>query len=530
MPAFPHFTTNLLQNRFESAIIYSMLIKFFPQLGDNLIIKYLKQALESKYSAILIAALTLASNLFSWEIPVLYAFALIVALAALLCDDMLCIIPLACCAYFTFSKVNNPLDKAHTSIFLEKAAQVNFWIIVAITAVFAIGRLVFDIIEHKERRKLPKLIWGFVALGVAYILGGLFSKYYAFDTAFFGLTQILAISFSYFYFYFTVDFKKIDKSYFAYLMTVCGFLLCGEVIGMLHYGGFFTTTGEFDRSNLHTGWGVYNNVAGAMIMCSPAPFYYATTKDRGWPYRIIGNFFYLAILFIQSRGGMLFGSCVYALCVLVTIWKTAHKKELILSQRGLWLIAFLVCLIFQNKIADMFHSVIDRGMDDSGRFDIYLNGLEQFLDAPIFGNGFYACESFRWGDNTIGAFLPARYHNTVVQLLASGGIVMLLAYGYHRFETLRMIFKKRNVEKYFIGMCILGLLLTSLLDCHFFNFGPGFTYSALLLLLEVDWLREEPKAVTETPVAETTEITETTEKSKEVTEEQTEQKAEVSAE
>ena len=513
-------------------------------MGDNLIIKYLKQGLESKYSAILIAALTLASNLFSWEIPVMYAFALIVMLAALFCDDMLCVIPLACCAYFTFSKVNNPLDNKHTSIFLSDAGKVNLFVAVAIIAAFAIGRLVFDIITHKERRKLPKLIWGFVALGVAYILGGLFSSYYDFDTVLFGLTQILAISFSYFYFYFTVDFKKVDKSYFAYLMTVMGFLLCGEVLGMLHYGGFFTTEGEFNRGTLYTGWGVYNNVAGAMIMCIPAPFYYATTKKNGWPYMILGNLFYLAILFIQSRGGMVFGTCVYGLCILVTIWKTAHKKELILTQGGIWLIALIVCLIFQDKIADMFYSVIDRGMDDSGRFDIYLNGLDQFLDFPIFGNGFYACEAFRWGDNSIGTFLPARYHNTVVQLLASGGIVALLAYGYHRFETLRMIFKKRNVEKYFIGMCILGLLLTSLLDCHFFNFGPGFTYSALLLFLELDWLREEPTtvAVTETndteaienaEAAESTESTESAEETNaptEMTEENKEETADVPVE
>ena len=89
-----------------------MLIKFFPSLGDNIIVKYIKRGLESRYSAILIAALTLLSNLFSLEIPVMYAYAVIVALATLFCDDLLCLIPMALCAYFLFSKVNNPLDPA----------------------------------------------------------------------------------------------------------------------------------------------------------------------------------------------------------------------------------------------------------------------------------------------------------------------------------------------------------------------------------------------------------------------------------
>ena len=470
-----------------------MLIKFFPSLGDNIIVKYIKRGLESKYSAILIAALTLLSNLFSLEIPIMYAYAVIVALAALFCDDLLCLIPMALCAYFLFSKVNNPLDPAHTSIFLGSEGLLHLAVAAALIAIFTITRWIFEFVTHKERRKLPKLTWGFVALGGAYVLGGLLSTYAGFDTSFFGLVQILALAFSYYYFYFTVDFKKVDKSYFAYLMTVVGFLLCGEVLGMLYYGGFFEAVGGFNRGGLYTGWGIYNNVAGAMIMCMPAPFYYAATKKNGWAFLLLGNLFFAALLFIQSRGGMVFGTVLYGLCVIVTIWKASKKKALILTELGLLLIVGVVALIFRDKIADMFMSVIDVGMNDSGRFEIYKDGLTQFLDFPIFGNGFYACQNFRWGDNTIGKFLPARYHNTYVQLLASGGMVAFTAYFFHRAQTLWMLFKKRSVEKYFIALCVLGLLLTSLLDCHFFNFGPGLTYSALLLFLEMDHLREEPK-------------------------------------
>ena len=470
-----------------------MLIKFFPNLGDNIIVKYIKRGLESKYSAILIAALTLLSNLFSLEIPVMYAYAVTVALATLFCDDLLCLIPMALCAYFLFSKVNNPLDKANTSIFLTEVGLVNLIVAAAIIAIFAISRWVFEFVTHKERRTLPKLTWGFLAMGVAFILGGVFSTYASFDTAFFGMTEILALAVSYFYFYFTVDFKKVDKSHFAYLMTVVGFLLCGEVLGMLHYGGFFTTEGGFNRGNLYTGWGIYNNVAGALIMCLPAPFYYAVTKKNGWPFLLLGNLFFVALLFIQSRGGMVFGAVLYALCVAVTIWKAPKKKALIFTELGILLCAGTLFLFFQAEISEMFMSVIDAGMNDSGRFEIYKDGLTQFLDFPIFGNGFYACQAFRWGDSSIGSFLPARYHNTYVQLLASGGMVAFIAYFFHRAQTLLMLFKKRNVEKYFITLCILGLLLTSILDCHFFNFGPGLTYSALLLFLEMDHLREAPK-------------------------------------
>ncbi len=480
-----------------------MLVKIFPRLGEFAIIKYLKKGLDSKYSAFLIAAIILCSNLFSWEIPMMYALTGLLILATLFAEDMLCMLPFACGAYFTFSKVNNPLDYTHTSVFITEFGKRTLWIVALTVATFSIGRLVFELLTRKERKKFPLLAVGFIALGLSYVLTGFLTENYDLKTAFFGFTEIAALSFSYFYFYFTVDFKRVEKSYFAFLMTVMGLLLCGEVLGMLYQGGFFTTEGEFNRANLYTGWGIYNNVAGAMIMCIPAPFYYATTKKNGWLFLILGNVFYTAILFIQSRGGMLFGTCIYALCVLLTVWKAKRKLPLLLTQAGIWAIALCVCFFFQEKLGDMFYSIIQSGMNDSGRFDIYQGGFEQFLQAPVFGNGWYECGAFRWGDNSIGDFLPARYHNTVIQLIAAGGAFAILAYAFHRSQTLYMVFKRRTVEKYFIGLCVLGLLLTSLLDCHLFNFGPGMTYSALLLFLELEHRREEPQAPLEripTPV------------------------------
>ena len=235
-------------------------------MGDNFIVKYLKRGLESKYSAIFIAACILLSNLFSWEIPMLYTLAAFVALAALFAEDMLCAMPVACGAYFTFSKTNNPLNYGQTSIFWQPMGSVNLQVVIGIVATFALARLVFDIIVHKERRKFPMLAIGFIVLGASYMLGGLFTEYYQWKTAFFGLTEIAALSFSYFYFYYTVDFKKVDKGYFAYLMMVMGFLLTVEVVGMLQQKNFFETVfikgEEFSRDNLYTGWGIYNNVAG----------------------------------------------------------------------------------------------------------------------------------------------------------------------------------------------------------------------------------------------------------------------------
>jgi O-antigen ligase len=82
------------------------------------------------------------------------------------------------------------------------------------------------------------------------------------------------------------------------------------------------------------------------------------------------------------------------------------------------------------------------------------------------------------------AFFPSRWHNTIIQLLASCGVVGLLAYCYHRYQTIRLFVKKRTTVNVYIGIYIVTLLGMSLLDCHFFNVGPVLFYSIALAVME----------------------------------------------
>ena len=69
-------------------------------------------------------------------------------------------------------------------------------------------------------------------------------------------------------------------------------------------------------------------------------------------------------------------------------------------------------------------------------------------------------------------------------MLASCGIVGMLAYSYHRIDTLRLYFKKRTLTNTYILFFVLTLLIMSLLDCHFFNVGPVLFYSIALAVME----------------------------------------------
>lgn len=473
-----------------------MIVQLYSKLKQNTFIKTIRTLLSSKWIMITIVILTAISNIFATEIFVYYCYTLLIILTTLFCDDLLPLFPIPCCAYMTFSKSNNPLSKEQTSIFLNDPIKTHMLIIGIIIALFLIARIIFDIITYKERRTKPKLLKGFITLAIAYITGGLFTNSYSFKTSLFGLIQIISLSFTYFYFYFTIDWKKVKKNYFPILFTLIGCLMVIEVSNMLYKGGFFTTTSTFNRSNLYTGWGIYNNVASICIFTIPSPFYFACTKKNGWKYSLLGTLFLIFTILTQSRNGILMGTITYAICVLFTLKKTNKKEKIkhLITFSFLLILTTAILLIFKKSIINLFFGVYKAGTNDSGRFDIYKHGLEQYIESPILGKGFYKCEAFRWGiPYTETSFLPPRYHNTYIQILASCGTIGIIAYLFHRLETIKLFYKSKDTANQLIGITLIGFILTGLLDCHFHNFGPGFLYSALLLLSEKLYNQDKQK-------------------------------------
>ena len=91
-----------------------MLVKMYPKLLDNPLIKIIRKCLDSVWTMVFVITLAALSNIFGLEIPVYYTYTIIVVLACLFCDDLLVAFPMSCCSYMTFSKSNNPLSKEQT--------------------------------------------------------------------------------------------------------------------------------------------------------------------------------------------------------------------------------------------------------------------------------------------------------------------------------------------------------------------------------------------------------------------------------
>ena len=463
-----------------------MLLELIEKLKENIFIQKINKFLSSYFSIFFIAFLFLLSNVFSIEFIVYYIIMFYTIYVTLFYKDLSPIIPIAAMGYMSVSKKNNPFGYVEQPIFMEQSYKIQLLVILVIMLLFLFTRLIFNLIRTKEKFTFPRLSLGFLVFCFASMIGGAFSGLYEFKSSIYGLVVTVSLCIAYFLFYFTVDFKNLKTNYFYVLLTSAGVMLSLQILNTLYLAGLFNFDVPLNRSDLYTGWGVNNNVGCMVLMCLPGPFALAIKKKNGWLFNLIGHFNMLFLILNQSRNIILLGILFYLFINIVIFIYTKGKEKIgnIITTSVCIFIAIITVFIFKKEVANIFASLIKIGMNDSGRIEMYKTNLISSLDTFVFGKGFYNVPPYQWGDIEKITFIPPRYHNTYVQLICSTGIVGLLAYFYHRFETLRLVFKKLTLNKVFVALSFLALPLSSILDCHFFNIGPGFLYGIALLFLE----------------------------------------------
>lgn len=459
---------------------------FTDSLRDAAVIKKINRFLKTVPYIALICLLTLAANVLSAELVVYTIFVAIGVYICLLGDDLLGLIPLVACAYLAPSVRNNPGSNSQSIFALGSGGGY----ILCLAGILAAALLVRVIVRRKQffgtkRKLLP----GIVVLGLAYVLSGIGSPAYpdqGLKNIFFGFLQFAAIFVPYWLISGGVRWEKAPSDYFAWVGFCMGGLLLGQ-IAWIYCSAGVVVDGVIERTRIYTGWGMYNNIGGMLAMMIPFAFYLASKYHRGWIGTVIGSAFLVGVFLTCSRSSILMGCAVFVLCIIMMLTSARNRKgngvALIISVG----VTVLTLLIFHKQILRLFDGLLNMGMDPSSRDTIYMEGLKQFLRYPIFGGSFYPTDFVPWDWSTqasFSSFFPPRWHNTVVQLLASCGVAGLGAYLFHRYQTVRLLVKDWNREKAFIGCSILVLRLTSLFDCHFFNIGPVLFYAMALAFAE----------------------------------------------
>ncbi|MBQ3235694.1 MAG: O-antigen ligase family protein [Clostridia bacterium] len=460
------------------------------------IIRWINAFIYSKAFVVLIAILTVLSNAYAMDT---YFFCAITAFAiyiAIFGKDFSPYLPMLCFCYIASSVANNPGVNPDSILFPQNSGYLLFYlaggIIVSMILRFSLDKEVgfYNMVRQKRTLTVSILI-----LGLAYFLSGILSKGYmgfALKNLAIAALQFAVIIIPYFILSFTVKWKEIKKDYLIFTGLLFGLAVSVELIYVYIINNVMASSIQHWKGFIYTGWGISNNMGAIVAMTIPFAFYYACKSKNCTSiiWLLIVDFMCLMTVFSCSRTSILVGVIFVAICTVITLIKAkpATKLLTVLNTLFLALLIWYFCAVYTHTLYVSFVS----GLASTPRVQLYTLGFKTFLDYPVFGNGFYSLSmqgpldfNYEWSQEiSFTSFFPARWHNTIIQLLATGGIVALLAYGYHRVKTIILLFKKRSIETTFTFISIFVLLVASLLDCHFFNLGPVLFYSVALAFVE----------------------------------------------
>lgn len=429
---------------------------------------------------LLVAVLILLGHATGYEVVFGIIMLLSVIPACLICHDLrFALMPFMCTVFIVSAKTYAPNDTGYAERYLKPAVLIPL----AITAVLVIAALItFTVRNYRTANKPPRggMLTGLLVFCAALLCNGAFNSDYTVQNLFFGFVMSVTLVLIYLLFAFFLDIDRALFEHFMYCVAMAGLLICAELVV-----AYFTTVqfvdGEIVKGSVVLGWGVWTTIGGMLAFLMPAHFYFAASHKHGWIGYIFGFFQYFCILLSQSRGALLVGTVILGICLLYLFFKGENRRLNRWIILGTVVVGALGVILMADKLLGLVQNFLQMGFDDNGRFALWKTGVEHFLEYPVFGSGFYDSYINEAWEMDVYPYL---YHNTAVQLLGSLGVVGTLAYLYHRVLTVRLVLKKPNIGKTFLGICILGLLLFSLTDVLFFKTYPTIIYSLMLLFMD----------------------------------------------
>ncbi|MGN0818569.1 MAG: O-antigen ligase family protein, partial [Candidatus Coproplasma sp.] len=417
----------------------------------------------------------------AWDMVTIWYMALCGIAVLLLLKDVTPLISLFLFMNIMISWKNSPSEVAGNSdYYFQPTVLVQLGILIGAYAAVAIFKVILSI-KNKQLKPTPTL-WGLCAFALAMILNGIFSQAYNAMNAVYGLFMA---------FFFLVIFAlgsgniKVEKSTFEKIawafiaLSLC--LILELMVAYLTYDGLFVD-GRVDRVKLMFGWGVYNTMGMLLTISLPSAAYLAIRHKYGWIFTAYLMVLLACAYLTLSRQAILCGSVVFFLCVIAIFVK--GKNEV--AHGGIMLAGMIVAIILTKQYSDVINQTLESLSDNffsgSGRIDLYKLGFSYFMEKPLFGVGFYVPVEQDPGFTGLD-IIPRMYHNTVIQLLATGGVVAFATYVIHRAHTVISYAKNPTFERTYVALTIAALLMLNLLDNHLFYILPTLVYSMLVAVL-----------------------------------------------
>lgn len=174
-------------------------------------------------------------------------------------------------------------------------------------------------------------------------------------------------------------------------------------------------------------------------------------------------FIYFVMLIGGSRSALFFGTVELLLSVIyVYVRSDAHRRKkyrkiAYFSAIPVMVIgAYLIYTIFvgeTGRMADEFIRTTEK------RPLLYRQGVIDFLEQPLVGYGIGNMKNAEIYLGVPGSIMF--YHNSILQVMGSLGLVGCAAYGYQLFERVRMLWNKRKTDACLLAVPFIGVMMMS---------------------------------------------------------------------
>lgn len=224
-----------------------------------------------------------------------------------------------------------------------------------------------------------------------------------------------------------------------------------------------------------------NYLSSVLLIAIPMPCLFI--KRSNWHIAGMASMLAAAVT-VGSRSGLLFAPIVCAVSALYIFIK--HPEH-----RKLYTVLALIVLIPAAAVAiailpDLFASRIAEGggfiSGNETRVKFIRQGIQDFLNHPINGVGVGNTKNVELFPGIITGSLVF-YHNIVIQVFASMGLIGAAAYGWNFAARLKMLWVNRRSELFVFAFSYFGILLMSLTNPGMFCPFPEVGLFAIIFAL-----------------------------------------------
>lgn len=425
-----------------------------------------------KFYPIIIAAIITAGHFFEYEMVSATVVIMLLSLQLCLCDSIRPALFIVPAFILQVPLVHSPGTPIHSDYLFTG------WRLIAVLGLAAM--LLVAVIAYVVRLRLwrrlslrrIKILPALLILAAAFLTNGLLSETWSLRGFIFG-----AVEAAFFLLLFMLLFLGLSREedehalldYVTYITLIFAAMILLQM-GHLFAFGDAIKNGAIVKGNVNLGWATCNPLGAILVTLIPTLFYGAMTKRNGFLYFVFAGLVYVAAVCTCSRNALLFGTLIYALCLIIAIVKaTGRRGRIALIVFAILAVAAVVVLftLFREKMLTLFSSYVNQGMDDSGRIGIWKDAWEQFLGNRLFGAGFFTSDPA--GGIAVNG-VPFMVHNTPLEFLSSAGIIGLIAYFYYRAETIRPLLMKPTLGKTMLGLSYLVIVAEGLLDVFVLGF------------------------------------------------------------